>query len=85
MEQHEIHLLFVFSGVRVALSLVFCVVFCRLLFVFSGVRVTLSLVFCVVFCRLLFVLVVSTRTPQKQTMIYKTLHRKLKIEQHEHH
>jgi uncharacterized protein with PQ loop repeat len=33
-------LLFVFSGVRVALSLLFCVVFCRLLFVFSGVRTT---------------------------------------------
>ena len=47
--------LFVFSGVRVALSLVFCVMFCRLLFVFSGVRVALSLVFCVMFCRLLFV------------------------------
>jgi hypothetical protein len=27
----------------------------------------------------------ATRTPQKQTIIYKTLHRKLKIEQHEHH
>ena len=27
----------------------------------------------------------ATRTPQKQTMIYKTLHRKLKIEQHVHH
>ena len=38
-------LLFVFSGVRVALSLVFCVMFCRLLLVFSGVRVALSLVF----------------------------------------
>jgi hypothetical protein len=36
--------LFVFSGVRVALSLVFCVVFCRSLFVFSGVRVAQSLV-----------------------------------------
>jgi hypothetical protein len=47
--------LFVFSGVRVALSLVFYVVFCRSLFVFSGVRVALSLVFCVVFCRSLFV------------------------------
>jgi uncharacterized protein with PQ loop repeat len=35
-------LLFVFSGVRVALSLVFCVMFCRSLFVFSGVRVALS-------------------------------------------
>jgi hypothetical protein len=35
-------LLFVFSGVRVALSLVFCVVFCRLLFVFSGVRAPLK-------------------------------------------
>jgi uncharacterized membrane protein YagU involved in acid resistance len=41
--------------VRVAQSLVFCVVFCRLLFVFSGVHVAQSLVFCVVFCRLLFV------------------------------
>jgi hypothetical protein len=47
--------LFVFSVVRVAQSLVFCVVFCRSLFVFSGVRVALSLVFCVVFCRSLFV------------------------------
>ena len=47
--------LFVFSGVRVALSLVFCVVFCRSLFVFSGVHVALSLVFCVVFCKSLFV------------------------------
>ena len=46
----------VFSGVHVAQSLVFCVVFCRSLFVFSGVRVAQSLVFCVVFCRLLFVL-----------------------------
>ena len=27
----------------------------------------------------------ATRTPLKQTIIYKTLHRKLKIEQHEHH
>jgi hypothetical protein len=34
--------LFVFSGVRVALSLVFCVMFRRLLFVFSGVHVALS-------------------------------------------
>jgi hypothetical protein len=47
--------LFVFSGVRVARSLVFCVVFCRSLFVFSEVRVARSLVFCVVFCRSLFV------------------------------
>ena len=45
----------VFSVVRVAQSLVFCVVFCRSLFVFSDVRVVLSLVFCVVFCRSLFV------------------------------
>jgi hypothetical protein len=36
--------LFVFSGVCVALSLVFCVVFCRSLFVFSGARVAQSLV-----------------------------------------
>jgi uncharacterized membrane protein YgaE (UPF0421/DUF939 family) len=34
--------LFVFSGVRVALSLLFCVVFCRLLLVFIGVRVALT-------------------------------------------
>ena len=44
-----------FSGVHVAQSLVFCVVFCRSLFVFSGVHVAQSLVFCVVFCRSLFV------------------------------
>jgi hypothetical protein len=31
--------LFVLSGVRVAQSLDFCVVFCRSLFVLSGVRV----------------------------------------------
>jgi hypothetical protein len=36
--------LFVFSGARVAQSLVFCVVFCRSLFVFSGARVAQSLV-----------------------------------------
>jgi hypothetical protein len=41
--------------VRVAQSLVFCVVFCRSLFVFSVVRVAQSLVYCVVFCRSLFV------------------------------
>ena len=45
----------VFSGVRVAQSLDFCVAFCRSLFVFSGVRVAQSLDFCVVFCRSLFV------------------------------
>jgi hypothetical protein len=44
-----------FSGVRVAQSLDFCVVFCRSLFVFSGVRVAQSLDSCVVFCRSLFV------------------------------
>ena len=46
----------VFSRVRVARSLVFCVVFSRSLFVFSRVRVARSLVFCVVFSRSLFVL-----------------------------
>ena len=41
--------------VRVAQSLVFCVVFCISLFVFSGVCVAQSLVFCVVLCRTLFI------------------------------
>jgi hypothetical protein len=71
-----------FSGVRVALSLVFCVVFCRLLFVFSGVRVALSLVFCNTTQKTKDR---ATRAPLKQTIIYKALHRKLKIEQHVHH
>ena len=44
-----------FSGVRVAQSLVFCVLFCLSLFVFRGVRAAQSLVFCVVFCLSLFV------------------------------
>jgi hypothetical protein len=41
--------LFDFSGVCVALSSVFCVVFCRSLFVFNGVCVARSSVSCVVF------------------------------------
>ena len=45
----------VFSGVRVAQCLVFCVVFCRSLFVFSEVCVAQCLVFCLVLCRSLFV------------------------------
>ena len=48
--------MFVFRGVRAALSFVFCVVFCISLFLFSGVRVALTLVFSVVCCRSLFVL-----------------------------
>jgi hypothetical protein len=51
----------VFSGVRIAQSLVFCVVFCRLLFVFSGVRIALSLDFCVVFFAIAIVLSVILR------------------------
>jgi hypothetical protein len=74
-----------FIGVRVALSLVSCVVFCRLLFVFSGVRVALSLVFCVVFCRLLFVFSGVRVALSLVFCVVVTLHRKLKIEQHEHH
>jgi hypothetical protein len=68
--------LFVFSGVWVARSSVFCVVFCWSLVVFIGVCAARSSVFCVVFCRSLFVF---------NGVIYKTLHGKLKIEQHKPH
>jgi uncharacterized membrane protein YagU involved in acid resistance len=69
--------LFVFRGVRAAQSLVFCVVLCLSLFVFRGIRVAQSLVFCVVFCLSLFVF------RGIRVALDKTLHRKLKIEQHE--
>ena len=45
----------VFSGVHIAHSLVFYVMFLRSLFVFSGVRIAHSLVFYVMFLRSLFV------------------------------
>ena len=47
--------MFVFSGVRIAHSLVFYVMFLRSLFVFSGVCIAHSLVFYVMFLRSLFV------------------------------
>jgi hypothetical protein len=59
-------------NVRIAPSLVFCVVFSRSLFVFSGVRVALSLVFCVVLCRLLFVLVVFNTTQKTKDGAIRT-------------
>ena len=45
-----------FSGVHLAQSFFFCVVFCRSLFVLSEVCVAQSLFFCVVSCRSMFVL-----------------------------
>jgi hypothetical protein len=73
-----------------AQSLLFCVVFCRPLFVFSEVYVAQTSLFCVVSCRSLFVfcevcvaqslLSVEQHKPHKeQIMIYRTLHRKVKI------
>jgi hypothetical protein len=69
-----------FCGIRVAQSLVFCVVFCRSLFVFSSVF----------FSPLYFLsfnpyTMAKRKQTKRQTMIYKTLHRKIKIEQHEPH
>jgi hypothetical protein len=58
--------LFVFTGVRVTQSLVFCVVICRSLLVFSGVGVPQSLVLCVVFCTSLFVFTARTPVKNKQ-------------------
>jgi flagellar biosynthesis component FlhA len=50
--------------------------------VFSGLPVARSLVFCVVFCDNTMA---KTKRTKGQTTIYKTLHRKLKIEQQEAH
>jgi hypothetical protein len=73
----------VFIRVRVARSLVFCVMFCRSLFVI------LTFFFWPVCClffsdlRNLSTPLVSSNFSFLQTTIYKTLRRKLKIEQHE--
>jgi hypothetical protein len=80
--------LFVFSEVCVAQSLLFCVGFCISLFVFSEVCVAQSLLATQTSLKTNNELKDPTQkskdwanqTPLKQTMIYRTLHRKVKIE-----